>query len=196
MASTYFQFLYPREHFEGPGKRLSFTFSKSWGMISVKVKAWGPNTTRCNTHRICSTANKIAARTGFAVFASISRSPRRSTGSGDHTMNAQVHERARPVLTSLVITTLAAVPWILAVLPLTFNGIQQVEESGSSGTGSAGLGITMLTLAALPLAASVLVLTYGLTARTQVHKTVQTAAAALFFGGLVSFLFAVLLAMA
>ncbi|MFG2785949.1 MULTISPECIES: hypothetical protein [Streptomyces] len=111
-------------------------------------------------------------------------------------MNVQVHERARPVLTSLVITTLAAVPWILALLPLTFNGMQQVEESGGAGTGSVGLGITMLTLAALPLVASALVLTYGLTARMEVHRIVQIAAAALFFGGLVSFLFAMLLAMA
>ncbi|MFF7564910.1 hypothetical protein [Streptomyces pseudovenezuelae] len=111
-------------------------------------------------------------------------------------MNAQVHERARPVLTSLVIVTLAAVPWIVAVLPLTFNGMQRVEESGGTGTGSVGLGITMLAFAALPLVASALVLTYGLTARMEVHRMVQIAAAALFFGGLVSFLFAVLLAMA
>ncbi|MEU8652671.1 hypothetical protein [Streptomyces sp. NPDC048737] len=111
-------------------------------------------------------------------------------------MNAQIHEPARPVLTSLVITTLAAVPWILAVLPLTLNGMQQIEESGGLGTRSVGLGITMLALAALPLVASALVLTYGLTARMEVHKMVQITAAALFFGGLVSFLFAVLLAMA
>ncbi|MFF7564911.1 RHS repeat-associated core domain-containing protein [Streptomyces pseudovenezuelae] len=71
LTSTYFQFLSLKGHFEGPGKRLRFTFSKSWGVISMKVKAWGPNKTKCDNNTYCSTANKIAARTGFAVFASM-----------------------------------------------------------------------------------------------------------------------------
>ncbi|WOX08751.1 DNRLRE domain-containing protein [Streptomyces sp. N50] len=70
LTSTYFQFLSLKGHFEGPGKRLRFTFSKSWGVVSMKVKAWGPNKTRCDNNTLCSTANKIAARTGFALFAS------------------------------------------------------------------------------------------------------------------------------
>ncbi|MGW3136248.1 hypothetical protein [Streptomyces sp. NPDC001139] len=102
--------------------------------------------------------------------------------------------RTRPILTSLVIVTLAAVPWIVAVLPLTFNGMQQVKESGT--TGSAALGISMLALAALPVVTALLALACGLTARVEVNKIVQISATALFFAGLVSFLFAMLLAMA
>ncbi|WP_406378689.1 DNRLRE domain-containing protein [Streptomyces sp. NBC_01618] len=70
LTSTYFQFLSLKGHFEGPGKRLRFTFSKSWGMVYMKAKAWGPNKTKCDNNTYCSTANKIAARTGFALFAS------------------------------------------------------------------------------------------------------------------------------
>ncbi|MFI8235435.1 hypothetical protein ACIGDI_42300 [Streptomyces sp. NPDC085900] len=103
--------------------------------------------------------------------------------------------RTRPVLASLVIVTLAVVPWVVAVLPLTFNGMQQVEESGTKA-GSAALGISMLALAALPVVAALLALGCGLTARVEVNKIVQISAAALFFAGLVSFLFAMLLAMA
>ncbi|MFF7361731.1 DNRLRE domain-containing protein [Streptomyces sp. NPDC008125] len=69
LTSTYFQFLSLKGHFEGPGKRLRFTFKKSWGMVYMKVKAWGPNKTKCDNNKYCSTANKIAARTGFGVFA-------------------------------------------------------------------------------------------------------------------------------
>lgn len=69
LTSNYFQFLSLKGHFEGPGKRLRFTFTKSWGMVYMKVKAWGPNNTKCNNNTYCSTANKIAARTGFAIFA-------------------------------------------------------------------------------------------------------------------------------
>ncbi|GGT53593.1 hypothetical protein GCM10010207_62040 [Streptomyces atratus] len=69
LTSTYFQFLSLKGHFEGPGKRLRFTFTKSWGQVYMKVKAWGPNNTKCNNNKLCSTANKISARTGFAVFA-------------------------------------------------------------------------------------------------------------------------------
>ncbi|WP_329266873.1 DNRLRE domain-containing protein [Streptomyces sp. NBC_01451] len=69
LTSTYFQFLSLKGHFEGPGKRLRFTFTKSWGVVSMKVKAWGPDRTKCDNNKFCSTTNKIAARTGFAVFA-------------------------------------------------------------------------------------------------------------------------------
>ncbi|WP_229758598.1 DNRLRE domain-containing protein [Peterkaempfera bronchialis] len=70
LTSTYFQFLSLKGHFEGPGKRLRFTFTKSWGVLYMKVKAWGPDVTKCDNNTFCSTANKIAARTGFALFAS------------------------------------------------------------------------------------------------------------------------------
>ncbi|WP_406378691.1 hypothetical protein [Streptomyces sp. NBC_01618] len=110
-------------------------------------------------------------------------------------MNTSVHDRSRPVLYGLVITAMAAVPWFVAVLPLTFNGVQLVQESGAVGTGSAETGFTMLALAALPAIISLLVLAQGLASRLPLRATVNFAAAALFIGGMISFLSASLFAM-
>ncbi|GGT53586.1 hypothetical protein P6B95_41535 [Streptomyces atratus] len=111
-------------------------------------------------------------------------------------MDTAAHDRTRSALSYLVITIVAAVPWLIAVLPLTLNGMQHVQEAGESGNGSVGLGITMLMLAVLPAMASLLVLVFGITARVQLRRALHFAAAVLFFSGMVSFLSAVLLAMA
>lgn len=94
-----------------------------------------------------------------------------------------------------MITVVAIVPWLIAVLPLTLNGMQQIQESGDAGNGSAGLGTIMLALAALPVIAALLVLSIGLIARVQPRKAGHFAAATLFTCGMASFLFASLLAM-
>ena len=111
-------------------------------------------------------------------------------------METTVRGRTRSVLTALVVAVVAPVPWLIAVLPLTLNGMQQVQESGDTGNGSAGLGITMLVLAALPVITALLVLAIGLIARVQLRRAGHIAAAVLFFGGMASFLFASLLAVA
>ncbi|MCZ7456748.1 hypothetical protein [Streptomyces sp. WMMC940] len=95
-----------------------------------------------------------------------------------------------------MITIVSAVPWLIALLPLTLNGMQQVEESGGTGDGSFGLGITMLALAALPVVTALSVLAVGLLTRVRFGKAGHLAAATLFVGGMTAFLFASLLATA
>ncbi|WP_329266875.1 hypothetical protein [Streptomyces sp. NBC_01451] len=114
----------------------------------------------------------------------------------ENSVRTQLRTHPWTPLHTLVITAVAAVPWLVAVLPLTLNGIQQVQESGDAQSGSVGLGIAMLVLAALPVVTSLLMVTVGLIIRLQLRKIVHFAAATLFFGGLASFLFAALLAMA
>ncbi|MGA5700025.1 hypothetical protein [Peterkaempfera bronchialis] len=111
-------------------------------------------------------------------------------------MKTTVRDTAWETPYTVVIVIAAAVPWLIAVLPLAFNGVQQVQESGHTGDGSVGLGVTMLAMAALPVVAALSVLAFGRVAGVPPRRVRLFSVAALLLCGVASFLFASLLAMA
>ncbi|WP_405720827.1 DNRLRE domain-containing protein [Streptomyces sp. NBC_01537] len=70
LGSTSWTFLSLPGHVEGSGKHIRFSFSKSWGMLKMTVKAWGTNNTWCNKSKPCSALNNnVFARGMWAAFA-------------------------------------------------------------------------------------------------------------------------------
>lgn len=56
-------------HTEGPGKIITFSFTRSWGQHFLRVTASGPNNTRCNSNRACAALNNVAAYFIWRSFA-------------------------------------------------------------------------------------------------------------------------------
>jgi RHS repeat-associated protein len=69
MWSTGFRFLSMPGHVEGAGKRIEFTFSRSWGVHSLHVRAWGPDVTWCDKHWACASGNRLFTYLLWWVFA-------------------------------------------------------------------------------------------------------------------------------
>lgn len=61
--STGMQFLSLPGHKEGAGKHITFNIYKgSWGILHLRVTAWGPDVTKCDRNRACAWGNKRVAK--------------------------------------------------------------------------------------------------------------------------------------